>query len=894
MFQKSSLSWQLPSERKKLCKVLDKQPLASIVTYNRFADLNDDDYGDSGKEKKTKKFKVSNKILKKHEEKTSEKKRLKRYQPANANDPPVIDNVRPALASTQTQAFNAQPVVASIQHIDASVQPVPASASAASDQPAAANDQPAAAIYQSVKASIEPIASNVKLIASSPQPVVASIGTYNRYADLGDGDNGDSWKIEMEDEKTEKFKVNKKRMKKHEKNPRREKKHHQENRKQKFTPLSNFTSEMSVSIFPSHTEKETKVLLGGHTVPRKRKCNNCGLKKRCHICPLNCKAAGKHCRVCKKKNHFPKGQNCKKSKMDKSKIQAKGKIFYGCQTLREFFRCKNYHLKAVPVPFDRMTREKQKNFKEAADKKAPLCKIMLNKIDSAILRLEEVKKYNSTSITTKFFLHNYVLFNLQDFLCRTLNDSTILHSKTPLGSEHSEDNKLVIENYVKLEDISNKKADGIHVPTKKMNENEENIAYYSKQMIRRGWCSTDNDIIPQFDGLQDISSSSSSLSSEDTFKMEEDNHDIESLCDEETMIGILQLDGSEERPMKESFNGLAGLISDGVVIPFLINFFRSFENHWGLFVKHELCKKPKCKTGRRCLFCHLRSSTLRSNRIKQKRSIKTMEMESQLDKFPDEITFLNDFPIVISKMLEEISSFDLDFRNSFVGGDLECGNCNKRFSTGLFETIHLEIDDTCSGSIRGLQDIATKLEEKCARNHQDMSSKCKLMKLDLENKKMLVATIEGCHQVKFSERIWFMDSNYETLSFSSVDSEKTVKTTFKFKGNFYTSYNGSLPELTNVSELQNVNVILFAKESLPCREEDLNQFIFNRNALDSFTKEAYKLTNRKKYNEMKEKRKEVDTIRDKTEKRREMHQNVDTVRDKTEKRKEMHQNVDTV
>ena len=77
MFQKSSSSWQIPSERKKFCKVLDKQPSASIVTYNRFADLNDDDNGDYGKqemkEKKTKKFKVSNKILKKHEEKTSEK-----------------------------------------------------------------------------------------------------------------------------------------------------------------------------------------------------------------------------------------------------------------------------------------------------------------------------------------------------------------------------------------------------------------------------------------------------------------------------------------------------------------------------------------------------------------------------------------------------------------------------------------------------------------------------------------------------------------------------------------------------------------------------------------------------------------------------------------------------
>ena len=57
--------------------------------------------------------------------------------------------------------------------------------------------------------------------------------------------------------------------------------------------------------------------------------------------------------------------------------------------------------------------------------------------------------------------------------------------------------------------------------------------------------------LPQTDGLNDIPSSN-----EESF-------------DEGHMMSISQLDGAVEKPMKDSFQGLAGLISDGAVIPFL-------------------------------------------------------------------------------------------------------------------------------------------------------------------------------------------------------------------------------------------------------------------------------------------------------------------------------------
>ena len=137
---------------------------------------------------------------------------------------------------------------------------------------------------------------------------------------------------------------------------------------------------------------------------------------------------------------------------------------------------------------------------------------------------------------------------------------------------------------------------------------------------------------------------------------------------------IQQLDGNDEIPEKIKFHGLAGVISDGVVIPFLVNFFRSLEHNWNQFETHTLCTKPKCSSNSRCLLCHLRSITLRLNRVRYKRKMKPMELEAQIDKLPSEKKFQETFPSELKNIMENISSFEPSFRNSFLGGDMECAN----------------------------------------------------------------------------------------------------------------------------------------------------------------------------------------------------------------------------
>ena len=292
-------------------------------------------------------------------------------------------------------------------------------------------------------------------------------------------------------------------------------------------------------------------------------------------------------------------------------------------------------------------------------------------------------------------------------------------------------------------------------------------------------------------------------------------------------------------------------------------------------------------------FCQLRSITLRSNRVKQRRDIKAMEMESQLNQIPSEITLIKDFPSSISRIIEDIASFDLDFRNSFLGGNLQCINCKTKFSVGLFETIHIQRDSK-SPNVESIEHIAGIIEEKIARTHESMSNSCKNLELDIEDKKILVVTIEGENKVRFSDKIKLMDETYKVMSFSSISSTQIEKTTFRSGELFYTTENGSTPQLTNLEETSKINVALFVKENIHYQEDDLDQFIFKKNSLDTFSKEAIKFTNREKYEEMREKRATYERARDKTDKRKLMHQTLDEVRDKTEKRIKMHQTLDKV
>ena len=658
----------------------------------------------------------------------------------------------------------------------------------------------------------------------------------------------------------------------------------------------------------SRIEASSQELLYKHTTDDctpKKKCKNCGKNSYCKSSPLNCKALGKICRICNKTNHYHQGQNCKKFKKEKRRNQRN--MVQGCQTLREFLKSICCPVRTGCVQENKIKENGNPQSRKREGKKSPQSGNNRREIVQIIRKLEKLEeirtKLSNLPITTKLFLLFHILHNLEHFL------------NAP-KTENTENEYANIENYVKLKDSPN---DDLVLLEAEMGERRKTIDFYSEKILNRSIHSTlskktkdgndshlhattfssessnrekaevlhfeaqpvshlysSNSQIPQLDGFLDISSSSS----EDSF--EENNVP-------EKLLSSLQVDGSAEKPEKK----LAGLISEDVVIKLLVNLFRGLDDHWRIFNEHILCTKTLCNSGRRCLFCHLRSIALRANRLKlrSKRSIQVMEMESQLNHLPSKKALTEDFLNVMSRIIEDISSFDLTFRNSFLGGNIECENCKAKFPVGLFDTIHLQKGSQLE-NIESIQDIATAIKKKCSKEHQRTSMNCESLKLNIVNKNLLVVLLDGENQVQFSNKMKLFDTTYDIIAFSSINSEKIGKTTFQFNKDFYSSENGSIPEMTNLSKPVKINIAIFVKENLKHPKINLDQFIFNKNSLDIFTKEAYEFTNREKYEEIREKRKFLFKELDKTKKRKEMHQDIDKIRDQSEKRKEMHQDMD--
>jgi hypothetical protein len=95
--------------------------------------------------------------------------------------------------------------------------------------------------------------------------------------------------------------------------------------------------------------------------------------------------------------------------------------------------------------------------------------------------------------------------------------------------------------------------------------------------------------------------------------------------------------------------------------------------------------------------------------------------------------------------MENISLFEPDFRNTFLGGNLECTSCNTKFSAGFHETVHLH--DSFSKNIRNVQDIAGKVKDKIMKAHHEKVSDCKNFQMFSRNKKMMLVTMDSCKEI---------------------------------------------------------------------------------------------------------------------------------------------------
>ena len=193
-------------------------------------------------------------------------------------------------------------------------------------------------------------------------------------------------------------------------------------------PLSSFQQPSRFLVFQTNKESMIESIVDGKKIadiadPYK-KCKKCGYKKSCSIGISYCKADDKTCKACFKKNHFSSSLSCKKTKKIKFRLNSKEKIFFGCQTLRSFLKCKNFKLKASLVPFESLMAKDSLKCKSEMDFDEDF---VFEKIRQRIVSLEYEKvthkKYNKMSKNGKFFLIYYILLNLEYILIEHFDDT---------------------------------------------------------------------------------------------------------------------------------------------------------------------------------------------------------------------------------------------------------------------------------------------------------------------------------------------------------------------------------------------------------------------------------------------------------------------------------------
>ena len=305
----------------------------------------------------------------------------------------------------------------------------------------------------------------------------------------------------------------------------------------------------------------------------------------------------------------------------------KSKPIQSCITLRQFLKISGLKIRTGAIPFKNQTgrttdmTEFEKDIKIAS---SPLNENTIKAIEDKIAVLENriscYELLENCSFSSKVFLLSYMLFNSTHFYISS-DHKNIIKSNDVAASDFPEqvekflkvscDTTHFLENYVEsCEDNAKETKDDYEKICGQIMKHEENVNQYAKKLKGFIEKSTDKPQMKLFTArLLNLKTNPCVIGEQNKYEVQLDTKSClsDGLLEEKQMSPIGQLDGNDD---VFEFHGLAGISSEGVVIPFLINFFRGLEQHWNAFDKHILCKRATNKSGSRCLFCHLRSVTL--------------------------------------------------------------------------------------------------------------------------------------------------------------------------------------------------------------------------------------------------------------------------------------------
>ena len=147
-----------------------------------------------------------------------------------------------------------------------------------------------------------------------------------------------------------------------------------------------------------------------------------------------------------------------------------------------------------------------------------------------------------------------------------------------------------------------------------------------------------------------------------------------------------------------------------------------------------------------------------------------------------------------------------------------------------------------------------------------------------QEKFVLCFCFENVQLVEITHQIQITGQSFEYMCHVSLNENGELETSFRHNQDLYCCNNNKIPNKTNWGETQQVIFIMYALSSNEMDSIKLENYIFDNRMLQVLSRKATKLLDAKKYDEIKQEKRNYQLSKSQLEKRKEVQRKIDKKR----------------
>ena len=213
-------------------------------------------------------------------------------------------------------------------------------------------------------------------------------------------------------------------------------------------------------------------------------------------------------------------------------------------------------------------------------------------------------------------------------------------------------------------------------------------------------------------------------------------------------------------------------------------------------------------------------------------------------------------------------------------------NCSQNVEVCNSWTMHARLQDFAQLGKPSVETILSKLVDDAAEKHKH-NLNCRNASLKTNGlDKFIIMTFDSPNKIIVPKEICYQERNFTFISQVYEHEDKTLKSTFKFQKDIYSSIDMKPPEKIDSILEQNILLVVYKlnKEKDDIWQVNDSPITYKHNSLANMNRRLNNFVASEKQDKRKSDQKELDKKRDQTPKRKAEHKEIDNKRNKISKR----------